>query len=136
LAYQANRYPSGVYLSSRENTFKLKRSFTMRDLTIYEVEQVSGGYGNGFMADLIEAATSSVLGATVAGAFGAIIGGKNGGTGGGWGFGSLGQLVGMIGGGLIGMAAGAVGAPIVGMANTWNLAQGAIIGFINGTFKP
>ncbi|CAI1613883.1 hypothetical protein [Serratia proteamaculans] len=108
----------------------------MRDLTIYEVEQVSGGYGNGFWSDLTEAVGSSVLGATVAGAFGAIIGGKNGGTGGGWGFGSLGQLVGMIGGGMIGMAAGAVGAPIVGMATTWNLAQGAIIGYINGTFKP
>jgi hypothetical protein len=108
----------------------------MRELVIYEVEQVSGGYGKGFFADLNEAFYSTMLGAATAGAFGAIIGGKNGGTGGGWGFGALGQLVGMIGGGLIGMAAGAVVSPIIGLNATWSLAQSAIVGFINGTFKP
>lgn len=108
----------------------------MRDLTIYEVEQVSGGYGNGFFADLTEAVTSSVIGAIGAGWAGAVIGGKNGGTGGGWGFGALGQLVGMIGGGLIGMAGGAVGAPLLGLNTTMSMAMAAFGNFINGTFKP
>lgn len=107
----------------------------MRTLNNNEIDQVAGGYGNGFINDLEEAAKSMVLGATVAGAAGAIIGGTRGGTGGGWGFGSLGQLVGMIGGGLIGMAAGAVGGPIVGFNETWSLSKSAILGFINGTFK-
>ncbi|QGH63929.1 colicin V synthesis protein [Serratia proteamaculans] len=108
----------------------------MRELNILEVDQVSGGYGNGFFADLNEMFNSAVIGAAAAGAFGAIIGGKHGGTGGGWGFGALGQLVGMIGGGLIGMAAGGIGGAVVGWNTTWNLAQGAVVGFINGTFKP
>ncbi|QGH63928.1 colicin V synthesis protein [Serratia proteamaculans] len=108
----------------------------MRELNILEVEQVSGGYGNGFMADLKEMLNSSIIGSLTAGVAGAIIGGKNGGTGGGWGFGALGQLVGMIGGGLIGMAAGGVGGAVVGWNATWTLAQGAIVGFINGTLKP
>jgi hypothetical protein len=108
----------------------------MRELAIYEVEQVSGGYGKGFFADLTEAVSSSVIGAIAAGWAGAVIGGKNGGTGGGWGFGSLGQLVGMIGGGLIGMAGGAVGAPILGLDTTMNMAMAAFGNFINGNFKP
>jgi hypothetical protein len=108
----------------------------MRDLTIHEVEKVSGGYGNGFFADLTEAVSSSVIGAIGAGWIGAVIGGKNGGTGGGWGFGALGQLVGMIGGGLFGMAGGAIGAPILGLNTTLNLAMATIGNYINGTFKP
>ncbi|TFZ50983.1 colicin V synthesis protein [Serratia proteamaculans] len=108
----------------------------MRELAIYEVEQVSGGYGNGIFADLAEAVTSSVIGAIGAGWVGAYIGGTQGGTGGGWGFGALGQLVGMLGAGAIGMIGGAVGAPILGINTTLSIAMSAFSNYLNGTFKP
>ncbi|MEX1843595.1 hypothetical protein KMW40_24595 [Enterobacter cloacae] len=107
----------------------------MRELMTNEVEQVSGGYGNGFIADLEEAVKSSLGGLIGGGVAGAIIGGTKGGTGGGWGFGALGQLVGMIGGGLIGMAAGAIGGPLVGWNETWGFAKKAINAVLDGTWK-
>lgn len=80
----------------------------MRELSVMEIETVSGA---GFFSSL----TSAILGATAAGCAGAIIGGMHGGDGGGiLGFGAIGQLVGMIGGGLIGVVAGAVGGAVVG----------------------
>lgn len=105
----------------------------MKELTTYEMDMVSGSYGNGFFNDVGEAVTSSILGGITLGLTGAIIGGKNGGNGGGvLGIGSIGQLVGMIGGGMIGAVGGAIGAPMVGFDNTWKYAQEFMKGVIGG----
>ena len=104
----------------------------MRDLTMMEIDAVSG-------AGFWESVTSSILGAVAAGCGGAIIGGMHGGDGGGiLGFGAIGQLVGMIGGCLIGVVAGAV----VGAVMGWNdsetvtsLVTQFFTSVINGTFQ-
>lgn len=109
----------------------------MRELTEIEIDEVAGAYGNGFLCDVMEGATSAIVGGIAAGWAGAIIGGKNGGNGGGiLGFGAIGQGVGMIAGGLMGLAGGAIGGATVGLNATWNLVDRLADGFFTGKLVP
>lgn len=106
----------------------------MKELSVIQLEEVAGGYGNGFVKDLVEANKSAIVGGITAGWAGAIIGGKYGGDDGGiLGFGEIGSLVGLIVGGVYGTVGGAVGGAVVGWAKTSKVSGDIVNGIISGT---
>ncbi|MEA1063278.1 hypothetical protein [Erwinia sp. HR93] len=109
----------------------------MRELSVIEIEEVAGAYGNGFFADIGEAMRSAVVGGAAGFCAGSIIGGKHGGDGGGFlGIGAIGQGVGMIYGGITGGIACALGGAAVGWDKTWAATDEVIKGFASGTLIP
>ena len=107
----------------------------MRELNNYEMNAVSGAYGNNIAANLIEGMACSVGGAVVGAWTLAILGGRGAtstdiiGIGGG-----LTALAGMIGGAMAGTVAGAIYGPYVGWNEGLVMAQGLIRDLMKG--KP
>lgn len=106
----------------------------MKELTINEMNLVSGAYNwnnaGAFMSNLfantVEFFGSAALGAAAGGAAGAVIGGAHGGDGGGIiGAGTIGQGVGMIVAGGIGAICGGVAGALVGWDATTKYVAGA-----------
>lgn len=119
----------------------------MKQLTVFEMEEISGGYTWDF-SSLSAAITSVVsnagelvisvaLGASVGAMAGSIIGGAHGGDGGGLlGIGSIGQGVGMIWGLIVGAIGCGIAAATVGWDQTLATCIDVANGVIDGTFVP
>lgn len=119
----------------------------MKQLTVFEMEEISGGYswdfssitsaltsiaGNG--AELV---ASAIMGASTFGIVGSLAGGGHGGDGGGLlGFGIIGQGVGMIWGLVVGGIAGAAVGGLLGWDAISKICTDAYNGIINGTLAP
>jgi hypothetical protein len=97
----------------------------MKELTVFEMEEISGGYSwdfSSFSSALtsiasngVEAVASALFGGAVLGMWGSIIGGCNGGNGGGLlGVGTLGMAIGGAWGLVVGAIGGAIAATVVG----------------------
>ncbi len=116
----------------------------MKQLTVFEMEEISGGYSWDFsstvtslLGNAAEAAGSAILGSVIVGAIGASVGGTLGGTNGGLlGFGLLGNLVGLFAGAAVGAIAGAVGAVAVGWDKCIDYLGQLIDAGLDGTFVP
>lgn len=119
----------------------------MKQLTVFEMEEISGGYSWDFsslsagvtslLSNTVEAAGSAILGAVIVGAIGASVGGTLGGTNGGLlGFGLLGNLVGLFVGMGVGAVAGAVGATSIGWDQSISYLQDLVNKGLDGTFVP
>lgn len=119
----------------------------MKQLTVFEMEEISGGYSwdfSSFSAALtsiasngVEAVTSALLGGAVFSMIGSVIGGAHGGNGGGaLGFGTLGMMVGGVWGLIVGAIGGAITAVTLGWDTTVELTTGMLEGWSNGTFTP
>ncbi|HCI6432131.1 TPA: hypothetical protein NPO98_002004 [Klebsiella quasipneumoniae subsp. similipneumoniae] len=119
----------------------------MKQLTVFEMEEISGGYSWDFssfsagvtslLGNVVEGAGSAFLGAVVVGAIGASIGGTLGGTNGGLlGFGLLGNLVGVFAGMAVGAVAGGVGAASIGWDECIKYLQDLVESGLDGTFTP
>ncbi|VUS54440.1 hypothetical protein [Klebsiella spallanzanii] len=119
----------------------------MKQLTVFEMEEISGGYSWDFssisstltslVSNGFELVTAASMGAATYGMIGSIIGGAHGGDGGGLlGIGSAGQGVGMI----WGLVVGAIGGGIVGGLMGWDsmltISTDAYNGIISGTLTP
>lgn len=119
----------------------------MKELTVFEMEEISGGYSWDFSSlsnallslasNGVEATAATILG-TIAGAIpGSVIGGVFGGNGGGLlGIGSIGQAVGMIYGLIVGGIGGGIAGALVGWDLTLEKSLDMLDGFINGTLAP
>ena len=116
----------------------------MKQLTVFEMEEISGGYSWDFssvanaLSSIIcngaEAIGASILGATAGALAGSAMGGIFGGYGGGiLGIGSIGQAVGMICGLYIGGLGGAVAGVMVGWDITLDKCIEMFDGFVDGT---
>ncbi|HDT5146809.1 TPA: hypothetical protein QHS21_002880 [Klebsiella michiganensis] len=102
----------------------------MKQLTVFEMEEISGGYSWDFssfsstIASLVSNGFEAVGSAIISGAahamIGSTIGGSQGGDGGGIiGIGAIGQGVGMI----WGLVVGAIGGAVYGAMGGWEFAQ-------------
>ena len=116
----------------------------MKQLTVFEMEEISGGYCwdfssiTGALTSIVfnsaEANGASILGATAGALAGSAMGGIFGGNGGGiLGIGSIGQAVGMICGLYIGGLGGAVAGVMVGWDITLDKCIEMFDGFVDGT---
>lgn len=118
----------------------------MKELTVFEMEEISGGYSwdfSSFSSALtsiasngVEAVASALFRGAMFGMMGSIIGGCNGGNGGGLlGFGTLGMAI----GGAWGLVVGAIGGAIASATIGWDATNAMISEFAegaaNGTFK-
>lgn len=119
----------------------------MKQLTVFEMEAISGGYNWDFssfgaglqtlVSNSVEAIGSAVVGGIITGAIGTLIGGTQSGANGGiLGLGLLGNLVGMFWGLGMGAIGGAVGAAAVGWDTTITTAVEMAQSAIAGTFVP
>lgn len=105
----------------------------MRELNAYEMNSVSGAYGDNMGANLVEGLVCSIGGAVLGAWTLATLGGRGAssadviGIGGG-----ITALVGMIGGAIVGAVAGAVYGPYVGWDAGLVMAQGLISDLIKG----
>ncbi|WP_434660526.1 hypothetical protein ACMYSL_26650 [Klebsiella sp. MISC125] len=119
----------------------------MKQLTIFEMEEISGGYSWDFSSltsaitsiasNGVEAAGSALLGGALYGMYGSIVGGSHGGNGGGLlGVGTIGMCI----GGVWGLVVGAIGGAATGLALGWDksleLLGGAMEGINKGTLTP
>ncbi|MBA7843776.1 hypothetical protein HV213_26535 [Klebsiella sp. RHBSTW-00484] len=110
----------------------------MKQLTVFEMEEISGGSIDlmGALDFIVKEIGAIGLGASLGAAFGSGYAGRWGGVGGGiLGFGALGQGVGMIAGLFIGGIGFGVAAGIAGWDKTYELAQKAINSILDGTFN-
>lgn len=116
----------------------------MKQLTVFEMEEISGGYTWDFSSissaitslasNGVELARSAIIGGIAGGMAGSAMGGIFGGAGGGMlGFGAIGQGVGMLYGLVVGGVAGAVAGSVVGWDLTIEKSVAMLDGFINGT---
>ncbi|STU25497.1 colicin V [Klebsiella pneumoniae] len=114
----------------------------MKELTVFEMEEISGGYSwdfSSFSSALtsiasngVEAVASALFGGAMFGMMGSIIGGCNGGNGGGLlGFGTLGMAI----GGAWGLVVGAIASATIGWDATNAMISEFAEGAANGTFK-
>lgn len=119
----------------------------MKQLTIFEMESISGGYSWDFssfqstitslVSNGVEAVASAVLLGTGMAAMGTLIGGTQSGANGGIiGLGLLGNAVGMVWGLLVGAVTGAVNGAVIGWDASVAMVEEGIQGLINGTFTP
>ncbi|WP_374746573.1 hypothetical protein AAHX80_25410 [Klebsiella variicola subsp. variicola] len=119
----------------------------MKQLTVFEMEEISGGYSWDFsslgsaltsiVSNGAELTLSALLGGAVYAMTGSVIGGAHGGNGGGsLGFGTLGMMVGGVWGLLAGAIGGAITAAKLGWDKTVELTTGLLEGWNNGTFTP
>ncbi|MCY4766302.1 hypothetical protein [Klebsiella aerogenes] len=119
----------------------------MKQLTVFEMEAISGGYSWDFssisstvtslLGNAVEAVGCATLGAIIVGAIGASVGGTLGGTNGGLlGFGLLGNLVGLFAAAAVGAVAGAVGAIALGWDKSIEYLGQLIDAGLDGTFVP
>lgn len=119
----------------------------MKQLTVFEMETISGGYSWDFssissaITSVVSNGAEAVASAIISGAAHAMIGstiwGSQGGDGGGLlGIGAIGQAVGMV----WGLAVGAIGGAVYGAMGGWEFAskeaQAAMNGLYNGTLAP
>lgn len=112
----------------------------MKQLTVFEMETISGGTFSS-INDAITFAAQEVgaiaLGASLGAMYGSIVGGRWGGAGGGLlGFGAIGQGVGMVWGLVVGGIGWGIAAGIVGWDTTRQYATQAIESTLNGTLAP
>ena len=119
----------------------------MKELNVFEMEVISGGYNWDFSyatsaftslaGNAIEAAGSALVGGVIGGMLGTLIGGTQSGANGGLlGFGLIGNGVGMFWGLLWGAIGGAVGATAVGWDTTIDTMMQMAINGIEGKFVP
>lgn len=96
----------------------------MRELTIFEMNSVSGAYGDNILANIAEGAVCSIGGAVLGAWTFAILGGRGAGSSDVIGIGGgITALVGMIGGTVTGAIAGAIYGPYIGYDNGLVMAQ-------------
>lgn len=119
----------------------------MKELTIFEMEEIAGGYSWDFSSasagiqslvyNAVEAIGSTALGAIVGAGVGTLIGGTQSGENGGLlGFGMFGNLVGMFWGMLWGGVACGAGALAVGWDETLSYVKTTVDKVLDGTFVP
>ena len=119
----------------------------MKQLTVFEMEEISGGYSWDFsslssaLTSLVSNGAELIASAAMAGAVGSmvgsIIGGAHGCDGGGLlGFGALGQGVGMIWGLVVGAITCGIAGAAAGWDNTLQYCLDVYGGMIDGTFTP
>ncbi|MDA3144928.1 hypothetical protein I6U06_23375 [Klebsiella pneumoniae] len=119
----------------------------MKQLTVFEMEEISGGYTWDFSSlssaitslasNAGELVISVALGAAVGAMAGSVIGGVHGGDGGGLlGIGSIGQGVGMIWGLVVGAIGCGIAAATVGWDQTLAVCLDVVGSVIDGTFAP
>lgn len=119
----------------------------MKQLTVFEMEEISGGYSWDFssfqssvtsiLSNGAEAIASAVLGSLVAAAWGTLIGGTQSGSNGGLlGFGLIGNAIGMVWGAIAGALSGAAGGAALGWDATVALVKQSYESALNGTFVP
>ncbi|MEL7698280.1 MULTISPECIES: hypothetical protein [Pantoea] len=105
----------------------------MRELKAFEVNAVSGAYGDNVLANIAEGAVCAIGGAVVGAWTLAILGGRGAnssdliGIGGG-----LTSLVGMIGGAIAGAVAGAVYGPFIGYEEGLVMVKGLLTDLMKG----
>lgn len=105
----------------------------MRELTVHEVNGVSGAYGNNIIINIVEGATCSIMGGVVGSWVMATLGGRGAfsgdlvGIGGG-----LTALIGMIGGAAVGAVAGAVIGPYAGYNNSLEIGKDLLRDLMKG----
>ena len=119
----------------------------MKQLTVFEMEAISGGYSWDFSSitntissianNAVEAVNAIALGAATCAIAGSVIGGVWGGYGGGiLGVGSIGQGVGMIWGLVVGGIGCGIAAATVGWDTTLSVCLDVVEGVTNGSFSP
>lgn len=124
-----------------------KQGMKMKELTIFEMEEISGGYSWDFsslssaLSSLVsngaECVASTLLGAAVTGSIGSFMGGYYAGlTGGQLGFGIIAAGVGMIWGLAVGGIAGGISAALLGWDTSKDIVLNMAAGIIDGTFTP
>ena len=126
----------------------LIKGINMKQLSVMEMDAVSGGRYTWNFSSVSNAVTSVVTngisaaagivgGAAAGAAIGTIIGGAHGGDGGGiLGVGSIGQGVGMIYGLAAGAVIGGIAGGLAGFDDVYNYGTAFIDGAIEGTFVP
>ncbi|WP_136071862.1 hypothetical protein [Klebsiella variicola] len=119
----------------------------MKELTVFEMDAISGGYSWDFssiqaavtslVGNGVEAVASAALGAVTWGAYGLLWGGTQSGANGGLlGFGLIGNAVGAVWGTLMGALGGAVGYATLGWEASVNESLQSMLGIIDGSFVP
>ncbi|HCI5982976.1 hypothetical protein ACVSSV_16105 [Klebsiella quasipneumoniae] len=119
----------------------------MKELTVFEMEEISGGYSWDFSSisasitslatNGVEALGSVLLGGIITSVAGIAVGGFLSGSNGGiLGFGLLGNAVGAIVGGIAGAVGGAVGALALGWDGTMGYMKQLLDTVLDGTFTP
>ncbi|WP_064180238.1 hypothetical protein [Klebsiella variicola] len=119
----------------------------MKQLTVFEMEEISGGYSWDFSSisstittlatNGVEALASVALGGVITACIGLWFGGVQGGSNGGLlGFGLLGNLGGTIVGFIIGGIGGAAGSLALGWDGTLGYLQDFLDKVLDGTFTP
>lgn len=109
----------------------------MKVLSVEEMDNVSGAYGDNMVANVGEFIASVALGASVGSIMWAFTGGKHGGDGGGLiGAGIIGQLVGMTVGLVWGGVTMGVAAGVVGWDATTGLIDNMFSSWFDGTWVP
>lgn len=107
----------------------------MRDLSLVEVETVSGGLSTGFYDSIAGAIVDGLIGASVGGLTGGANGGAAG-SGGLLGFGIIAQGVGFVAGIVLGSACGVALGWVQGFSGSGDLIKLAEQGFATGGFLP
>ncbi|ESN31866.1 high-affinity branched-chain amino acid ABC transporter membrane protein [Klebsiella pneumoniae] len=110
----------------------------MKQLTVFEMEEISGGTLDlpGAATAIAETIGAAILGGTMCALMGTILGGRYAGSNGGLlGFGLLGNAVGFIWGVLAGSVGGAIMGALSGWDQTFAWVNDAIEGLINGTLN-
>lgn len=119
----------------------------MKQLTVFEMEAISGGYSWDFSSvtstltslasNGVEALASVALGAVVTAVTGIAVGGMLGSSNGGLlGFGLLGNAVGAVVGAIAGAIGGAAGALALGWDGTLGYLKQLLDSVLDGTFTP
>ncbi|MCS6055813.1 hypothetical protein LNO36_02410 [Klebsiella variicola subsp. variicola] len=119
----------------------------MKQLTVFEMEAISGGYTRDFSSasaaitslasNAVEAVGAMALGGIVTAVIGAWFGGTQAGTNGGiFGFGLIANGVGAIAGFILGAIGGAVGSLALGWDGTLGYLQEFLDKTLDGTFTP
>lgn len=119
----------------------------MKELTVFEMEAISGGYNWDFSSfssavtslagNAVEAAGAAILGGVAGATYGTLIGGTQSGANGGLlGFGLIGNGVGMFWGLLWGAIGGAVGGAAVGWDETVRIGKESVESMISGQLVP
>lgn len=119
----------------------------MKELTVFEMEAISGGYTWDFSSasaaftslasNAVEALGAGILGSVITACVGAGLGGFQGGSNGGvLGLGLIGNAVGAVAGFILGAIGGAAGAVALGWEGSVEALQSLIESTLNGTFAP
>lgn len=119
----------------------------MKELTVFEMEAISGGYTWDFSSasaaftslasNAVEALGAGILGSVITACVGAGLGGFQGGSNGGiLGLGLISNAVGAVAGFILGAIGGAAGAVALGWEGSVEALQSLIESTLNGTFAP